>query len=526
MLGRQKPQMDLADAVLWTGKIEPKPLVEKGSFHDRFAAVRATLLRDEDFGHWFDAEQGRRSIPPSVVAGAFLLALREGCSDREAEQRMRYDLRWKWALDLGLDDAGCDHSSLCVFRARLLAHEEEDQLFKGLLEKAVEAGLLTKRAVQVMDSSPMLGAAAVQDTYKLIRTALHKLVKGHKRELPAELMPRLKRYLQTGKADIDWEDREARRQELQRLVADAALALKELPADADKPAASAARALLERVAGQDVESDDEGGVKIREGVAKDRVISTVDPEMRHGHKSSAGRWDGYKKHVSEDPDTELITAVEVSAANVGDGQVAMKLLEQQAEAGLEPAEVVADQQYAAGELREQAQSHGEGTSLVTKAAALPNDGYLHKSEFEIDLEAGTVTCPAGEVAHFAGRFRPGHSTEAMFAAATCGRCPFAIACVRTPGQGRTVSIHPYEHQLQAAAERRQRSDFPALMAKRPAVERKQAHLNRKGASRSRYFGLHKTRLQLFWSATVVNIERLMAIGQAVSSLGAAGTAPA
>jgi hypothetical protein len=115
MLGRHDPQMDLADAVLWTGKIEPRPLVEKGSFHDRFAAVRATILRDEDFEHWFDAEQGRRSIPPSVVAGAFLLALREGCSDREAEQRMRYDLRWKWALGLGLNDHGCDHSSLCVF---------------------------------------------------------------------------------------------------------------------------------------------------------------------------------------------------------------------------------------------------------------------------------------------------------------------------------------------------------------------------------------------------------------------------
>ncbi len=204
----------------------------------------------------------------------------------------------------------------------------------------------------------------------------------------------------------------------------------------------------------------------------------------------------------------------------------MELLKQQAEAGLEPAEVVADQQYAAGELREQAQSHGEGTTLVTKAAALPDDGYLHKSEFEIDLEAGTVTCPAGEVAHFAGSFRPGHSTEAVFAAATCGRCPFAVACVRTSGQGRTISIHPYEHQLQAAAERRQQPDFPALMAKRPTVERKQAHLNRKGSHRSRYFGLQKTRLQLFWSATMVNIERLMSIGQAVASLGAAATAPA
>jgi hypothetical protein len=63
--------------------------------------LRPTILRDEDFGHWFDAEQGRRSIPPSVVASAFLLALREGCSDREAEQRMRYDLRWKWGAGAG-----------------------------------------------------------------------------------------------------------------------------------------------------------------------------------------------------------------------------------------------------------------------------------------------------------------------------------------------------------------------------------------------------------------------------------------
>ena len=140
MLGRQNPQMDLADAVLWTGKIEPKPLVEKGSFHDRFAAVRPTILRDEDFGHWFDEEMGRRSVPPSVVAGAFLLALREGCSDREAEQRMRYDLRWKWALALGLNDHGCDHSSLCVFRARLLAHQEEGKLFREIVGRAVEAG--------------------------------------------------------------------------------------------------------------------------------------------------------------------------------------------------------------------------------------------------------------------------------------------------------------------------------------------------------------------------------------------------
>ena len=190
------------------------------------------------------------------------------------------------------------------------------------------------------------------------------------------------------------------------------------------------------MAHQDVEPDGKGGVKIREGVAKDRVISTVDSEMRHGHKSSAGRWDGYKKHVSVEPESELITAVEVSAANVGDGTMAMELLEQQAKVGLVPAEVVADQQYAAGELREQAQAHGEGTTIVTKAAALPDDGYFHKSEFEVDLEAGTVICPGEQLARF--RFRPGHSTEAVFAAATCAAWPRS-ACGRPPRDGRSAS---------------------------------------------------------------------------------------
>jgi len=358
---------------------------------------------------------------------------------------------------------------------------------------------------------------------RLLRTALHKLVKGHKKELQAELMPRLKRYLQTGKPDIDWEDREARQRELQQLVEDAELALKELPMETDKPVASTARALLEQVAHQDVERDGKGRVKIRQGVAKDRVVSTVDPDMRHGHKSSAGRWDGYKKHVSVEPQTELITAVEVTAANVGDGAVAIKLLEQQAEVGLAPAEVVADHQYAGGELREQAEAHGEGTTMVTKASALPDNGYFHKREFEIDLEAGTVTCPGEQVARI--RFRPGHSTDAVFDAATCAACPLAEICVQTPGQGRTISIHPYEHQLQAAAERRRQPDIPALMATRPTVERKQAHWNDKGGRRSRYYGLQKTRLQAFWSAAVVNIERLMVIGQALDGLRPTAAAP-
>jgi IS5 family transposase len=515
MLGRESGQTSLADVYLWSGKREP--LVEPGSFYDRFAKIRPELLRDEDFAHWYVEGKGRPSVPPSRVAGAYLMALREGCSDREAEQRMRFDLRWKWALNLGLDDHGCDHTTICLFRGRLLAHEEEGKLFQDLVKRAVAAGLLPKRALQAMDSSPMLGAAAVQDTYKLIRTALHKMVKAHEKDLPAELRPRLKRYLKTGKPDIDWDDAVARKQELNQLVRDAEVALTELPKEAEGPTAQASRELLERVARQDVEPDGEGGVKIRKAVARDRVVSTVDPEMRHGRKSSAGRWNGSKKHVNVEPKSELITAVEITPANAPDGPVALKLLAQQAEAGLAPAEVVADMQYASGELRAQAAALGEGTIIVTKAPSRGDTGYLDKAEFQVDLEASTVTCPAGEVARFP-RFRPGHSTEAVFAAATCAACPLLNRCVQKPGKGRTINIHAHEDQLQAARLRRSRPDFDVLLRQRPTVERKQAHWNRRGGARSRYFGQEKTRLQAFWSAAVVNLERLMVLGAALSAL--------
>jgi len=202
-----------------------------------------------------------------------------------------------------------------------------------------------------------------------------------------------KRCLQTGKADIDWEDPEGRQRELKQLVEDAELALKELPAKTNKPVASTARKLPQQVAHQDVERGRREPGPDSQGVAKDRVVSTVDPQMRNGHKSATARRDGFKKHVSVEPETEteLITAVEESAANVNDGATVMKLLEQPAELGVARAEVAARPAVRPRKLREQTRALGEGTTIVTKAAALPDSGYFHKSEFEIDLEAGTVT---------------------------------------------------------------------------------------------------------------------------------------
>lgn len=509
MLGHQESQPGLAELYLWSGR--NKPLVEEGSFYDRFAKLRPTLLRDEDFAHWYAEGKGRPSVPPSLLAGAFLLALRDNCSDREAEQRMTYDLRWKWALNLGLDHHGCDHSSLCVFRARLLAHAEEGWLFTELVRKAVEAGLLPRRTLQVLDSSPMLGAAAVEDTYKLLRRALHLVVKAHEKALPQALKERLKRYRTAAKPKLDWQDPAARRAELNRLVEDAEAALTGLPENGEWPTVNKARQLLERVAKQDLEEDPEGGVRIRQGVAEDRVVSTADPEMRHGRKSSTGSWNGYKKHLSVEPTTELITAVAVTAANRPDGPVALELLQQQQKVGLAPAEVVGDMAYGSGELRAQALALGEGTTILTRAAALPESGgYFSKADFQIDCGAGIVLCPAGQTATF--RFRSGHRGKATFSRRACAACPLASSCLRGSQPSRVIHIEAHEDQLQAARQRREQPGFALLLAQRPTVERKLAHWNLKGGRESRYFGHRKTLLQAYWSAALVNLERLMVFG--------------
>ena len=84
--------------------------------------------------------------------------------------------------------------------------------------------------------------------------------------------------------------------------------------------------MLASVTGQDLEEGEDGVFRIARRVAKDRIISTVDPDARHGHKTSARGFDGYKGHVSVDPDSELIVATAVTAANGGDAAAADELL--------------------------------------------------------------------------------------------------------------------------------------------------------------------------------------------------------
>jgi len=255
---------------------------DDSSFYARLATHGADLIRDEDFVDCYSVGLGRPSIPPSLLMKAVLLQLRDDVSDREAARRAAKDLDWKRGLGLEADVVPFHHSTLSVFRSRLLINDADGRVLAITLERAVAARLFPKKVLALVDSTGVMGAAAVADTYELVRQAISKVVDsaGGADALPKKLRRRA-RGVVAGKAKIDWNDAEVRRGELGRLVT---IARSVLDATADNGGLADARELLERIIDQDVDADpDDGqGPAIRRGVAKDRVVSVVDPDMRHG----------------------------------------------------------------------------------------------------------------------------------------------------------------------------------------------------------------------------------------------------
>ncbi len=286
------------------------------------------LFPDEAFADLFHS-RGRRSVPPRIVAVVMVLQRFEGLSDREAVDRFTFDLRWKYACGgLDFDFDGFVHTVLVDMRARLRASERPNRIFEAVLEVAKSAGLIGRK--RVLDSTALYDAVATQDTVTMIRAAIRGLLRVADAPLAAELRGVLERdddYATPGKPACDWDDSAAREELIDALARDGFAVLGVLNGRVLSPPVKEAAELLATVLGQDLEQSEEGLFRIARRVAPDRVISTVDPESRHGHKTASRGFDGYKGHIAIDPDSEIITATEVTAGNVGDASPAEALLD-------------------------------------------------------------------------------------------------------------------------------------------------------------------------------------------------------
>jgi transposase len=206
-------------------------LLAEGSIYRLLAEHGERIVRDEDFAECYSSSQGRPSIPPSVLAKVLLLAFRDGLSDERAMEAVRFDLRWKVALGLPVDHPGFHATSLVRFRARLLLCDKELVAFERSVELAGELGLVSGGTEQILDSTPMLGAAAVQDTVTLVRAGVRKLidaVNAADRQAAGELRRGVRfDYSQPRvRPEGDWQDREARMALLGEIARDAERAVR------------------------------------------------------------------------------------------------------------------------------------------------------------------------------------------------------------------------------------------------------------------------------------------------------------
>lgn len=481
---------------------------------------RDRLFPDEAFADLY-TERGRRSVPPSVLACVMVLQRLEGCSDREAVDRFTFDARWRYACGVGGWESGPTsfvHTVLVRTRMRLRDSADPDRVFRVSTEIAAEAGLLGVR--RVLDSAPLFDAVATQDTVTLIRSAIRSVLRAADATLAGELRGALVRdddYTTAGKPACAWDDVEEREALIDALVGDGVAVLAVLDGrDLPEPVAQAAE-LLATVIGQDTEADAEGRFRIVQRVAADRVISTVDPDARHGHKSSARGFDGYKGHAAIDPDVEIITGAAAGPANAGDAAMTETLLADLAEAdgdgqddeGEDPA-VYGDSAYGSGENLELLERLGATPMVKTQRAVAPV-GRFTKDDFDVDLAAKTVTCPAGRTAAIPDR--DAAKVQVRFAE-HCTGCPLRARCTTSAG-GRTITIGRHEHRLQAARARQQDPAWQAdYKATRPKVERKLAHLLRRthGGRRVRMRGLERVDQDWKLLAGAVNLARLATIG--------------
>lgn len=188
---------------------------------------------------------------------------------------------------------------------------------------------------------------------------------------------------------------------------------------------------------QDIEPDPDGGVRMAQRVAPDRVISTVDPAMRHGRKTTATKVDGYKSHPltqSMPPATgaRLVTAVLVSPAHVADGEMLAALVsEREGLTGHAPAQVMGDTAYGPTTVQAAVTTVAPTTTVVAPVPPANNHGGLFpKTAFGIACPAETVTCPHGvPVSYAAARPRQDGRRVVRWAATTCQACSLRASCV-------------------------------------------------------------------------------------------------
>jgi Transposase DDE domain len=372
---------------------------------------------------------------------------------------------------------GCAHTVLVELRARLRRSADPDRIFRVTTQLARQLGLVGVR--RVLDSAPLLDAVATHDTVSLVRGGIRGL-----RVLPGQLAAQVRAgrqrdddYAAPGKPACDWDDPAAREELVDSLFRDGYRALFALRGAQLRPDAAQAAGLLATVIGQDIDETSDGRFVIAEGAAPDRVISLVDPQARHGHKTTA----------------HALTATRATSPATPTARSSPPRMSAPPTAQMQPWR---------RRCWPTCPHPGPTASLPPRRPPCRQDSHLPRQAHRGDHSA-------------LGWGRAGPLRRA------CQGCPLAAQCT-TSRAGRTISIHRHEALL---AQARAWQEDPAWWADyrttRPKVERKLAHLLRRrhGGRRARVRGLLRVGQDFRLLAAAVNLARLATLGIGYRSSG-------
>jgi hypothetical protein len=457
---------------------------------------------------------GTAPVEAGVLALATLLQAYCHVGDRDAVELTVMDKRWQMVLDcLGVEQPPFSQGTLFNFRMRLIAHNVDKTLLERTVALAEKTGGFGARQLRAaLDSTPLFGAGRVEDTLNLLGHALRKAVGLAAQELgtSAEAIVAEGGLVLVGHSslkaalDLDWGERTARARALRAVLDEVERWkhwLEQQPSLwVQEPPLQEMMDTIVQIVEQDTEPDPEGGPgarRIKPQVAPDRRISIEDKDMRHGRKSSAKTFNGFKEHFALDLDSAVTREVVVCPANAPEHE-AVELLAETLEQGLGLLQLDIDLGYMASPRI--AQWAAQGVHIIARPWPQVGDLFT-KNDFTLDFVHGTVTCPQGETVPMI----PGR--DAQFPARACDACPVRAQCTKARlGQGRSLHIREdeqFQHKLRAKIRTKRGR---AALRKRTAVEHAISHQLAHQGRRARYKGLRKNQFDGRRHAAVSNLQ--------------------
>jgi hypothetical protein len=536
-------EVNMTHDLNWSPPVELSALEElilKNSCKDRKLFIFLREVRHILFDSGFQEElatmyrqtgAGLPPIPPALMAMATLLQKYTGVSDNELMALLFDSKRWQMVLDcLEANKPIFSQAAFFDFRMRMIATSMDQRLLERTVEVARQTGGYTKKGLRLaLDSGPLEGHGKVEDTINLLGHAAQKVVAciakltDHTCEEMLRLIgvPLFSGSSIKAALDVDWSEPKQENDALERLYCE--LEWLDWWLNYHHPQLCQQEPLrrgLETIDGLidqnlDLTPPTGGLVKMRDGVAPNRVISVEDEEMRHGRKSKSQRIDGFKNHIARDIEEHLILGACVTAANMCDAQAAGELLEASLKGERELQSVHIDRQYLhAEEILECSQ---QGVEVVCRSPVSSNrPGLFTKREFEIDLQRMEATCPQKQTIGI----ELGHVAE--FAASQCDVCPVRERCTqRALGHGRTLQIHENEALYQRLRVVEGTKEGRSLLRKRVDVEHGLSHVSRRQGGKARYNGTRKNTFDLRILCSIQNLERAQALASSIPEARAA-----